>query len=324
MEVLPGVHQLKIPIPINPLGFVNAYLLKTRDGCILIDPGWNAADSFEAIERGLAEAGVGFGDLRYVVVTHIHPDHYGLVGHLAQLTDAKLVVHEIERTLLESRYVDYDDLLEEMDEWLRINGVPPSERATLQKASLGMLGLVAVEMPDQTVHGGERLVVGDFNLEIIWTPGHSAGHICLYDSARKALFSGDHLLEKITPNVSMTTQSRGNPLVDYLNSLSQIAELQVDLVLPGHGEPFRRFSERIEEMKQHHERRLNELLSICSDKPKTAYEIAKAATWFNQWDDMRSFTKRAAVTETLSHLELLVARCALTKTTRDGIVWYQV
>lgn len=324
MEVLPNIYQFKIPIPQNPLGFVNSYLVKTAEGCLLIDTGWNTDEAFEALTRQLSEVDVALDDLKYIVITHIHPDHYGLVGRLAKHTQAKLVIHAIERSLLDSRYVNYESLLEEMNSWLEINGVPTSVRPGLQLASMGMLGLVEVAMPDQVVHGGEHLILGDLDLEVIWTPGHSPGHISLYDRARRVLFSGDHILPKITPNVSMNSQTISNPLVDYLNALDEIAKLPVDMVMPGHGAPFGDLPARLEAIQQHHENRLVELLTICHGGEKTAYEIAVAATWYVPWEELPLFSRRMAVTETLSHLELLLARRSLHKALRNGIVWYSV
>jgi len=324
MEVLPNVYQLKIPIPDNPLGFINAYLVKAHEGSLLIDTGWNTDQGFEALKLQLGEAGLTFEDLKYIAITHIHPDHYGLVGRLAKYTNASLIIHEIERSLLYSRYVNYDDLLNEMDEWLKVNGVPSSDRPKLRMASLEILGMVEVAMPDQVVHGGEHITLGNFDLEIVWTPGHSPGHICFYDRARKVLFSGDHILQKTTPNVSMNSQSIGNPLVDYLNSLHQISKMPVDLVLPAHGQPFNHLSERLRELQQHHENRLNEMVAAFNGEPKTAYTIAASVTWYVPWQELAPFSKRQAVTETLAHLELLLARGVLTKTMQDGIVWYSI
>lgn len=322
MEILPNIHQLKIPIPDNPMGFLNAYLVKSAEGSLLIDTGWNTDASFEALNRQLAEAGVTLADLKYILITHVHPDHYGLVGRVEKHTPAKLIIHEIERSLLYSRYVDFKALLEEMDCWLEVNGVPADDRPSLQLASMEILGLIQVAMPDQLVHGGEHIIIGDFDLELIWTPGHSPGHLCLFDRSRGLLFSGDHILEKTTPNVSMNSQTISNPLVNYLNSLRQIAQLPVELVLPAHGEPFTGFHHRLKEIEVHHEVRLSEMLAMFDGAPKTAYDIAIDTTWFLPWNELPSFSKRMAVTETLSHLELLLARGRLTKSMENGTFRY--
>lgn len=327
MEIVPGIHRLQVPIPESSLGYLNAYLIKSTDGSLLIDTGWNTDLAFGALARQLGEVGVALGDLRYIVITHVHPDHYGLAGRLAQHCSAKLVLHEIERTFLESRYVAYEGLLAEMDEWLRINGVPDADRGELQRASMPVIDLVWVAMPDMTVRGGEHLTVGDFDFEVVWTPGHSPGHICLYERARRVLVSGDQVLSGITPSVGLHTQSLGNPLADYLDSLKVLEALPVEVVLPSHREPFRDLPARIEEIRAHIDKRARDVTAAVADDLKTAYQIAAEIPWNTKgvpWLDLPALHKRAAVTETLAHLERLHADGALDKVLKDGIVLYKL
>jgi glyoxylase-like metal-dependent hydrolase (beta-lactamase superfamily II) len=321
-EPCPGVFRFKIPLENNPLGYINSYLIKTSDGCILVDSGWNTEDAFTTLLNSIEGAGAALEDIRYLIITHIHPDHYGLAGRIKELSGATLILHEIEHRFLDSRYQHFDELLEATEGWLRINGVPLQARSTLQRASLEILGLVSLSTPDYPVFGNERICLGEVELEILWTPGHSPGHICLYERQRKILFSGDHVLEKISPNVSMNTQTQSNPLIDYQNSLRQLKDLDVSLILPGHGDPFSDLNGRISSLLEHHEVRLNEILTACKNSSKTAYDIAKNTTWFKPWDELPPFSQRTAVTETLSHLELLLSRGLLTKTTKNGVFYY--
>jgi glyoxylase-like metal-dependent hydrolase (beta-lactamase superfamily II) len=325
MRVAPGIHQLRVPIPISPLGFINAYLVQTPEGCLLVDTGWNTQEAFDALAEQLSGAGVGWDDLRYIVITHAHPDHYGLVGRLVQHTRAKLVIHEIEKSFLAPRYLESEKLLAEMEHWLRMNGVPDDPRPEMSRASMEVLGLVAVAMPDMIVYGGEHIRLGDFDLEILWTPGHSAGHVCLYERERRILFSGDHVLPKTTPNVSMHVQTVGNPLADYLNALSRVASLPVDLVLPAHGDMFTDLRKRVAEIEKHHEQRKREMLDALASGPRTAYQVASVISWSTggvPWEQLSPFLRRMAVTETLAHLELFFAQGSLTKVLGEGRVYY--
>ncbi|MDR0514166.1 MAG: MBL fold metallo-hydrolase [Coriobacteriaceae bacterium] len=324
LELLPHIHQIKVPLRGNPLGFVNSYLLQTGAGLILVDCGWNTPDAFAALQAGFDEAGSTLADLRYVVVTHIHPDHYGLAGRILEHTDAELVVHERERRLTDSRYVNYSELLDATEDWLRVNGVDTDSRPVLQKASLSMLDLVAPAKVGRCVLGGERLELGGRTLELLWTPGHSPGHLCLYEPASKLLFAGDHVLERITPNVGMTTQTQSNPLADYQNALRQIRDLDVALVAPGHGDAFTDLPGRVDALLAHHESRLSEIAAaVRSAGSATAYDVARSIRWFKPWDALAPFSQRSAVFETLSHLEMLLSRGSMHKQTVGGVWRYR-
>jgi glyoxylase-like metal-dependent hydrolase (beta-lactamase superfamily II) len=325
MQVYPNVFQLKIPIPDNPLGFINAYLVKSDQGSLLIDTGWNTDEAFESLQQQINEAGSSLADLRYIVITHIHPDHFGLAGRLKRLCEAELILHSADSMLVDQRYIDFRDVLAHMDRWLMINGVPDEVRHPMRGASLPVRSFVTLMPPDRVVNGGEHVHLGGFDLELIWTPGHSPGHLCLYDHPHRLFFSGDHVLPDTTPNVSMHTQTISNPLVDYLNALAQVAELEVDLVLPSHGEAFHDLAGRVAVIREHHEARLNAMLIAFAGGQQTAYGIAALVPWTKEdaaFDTLDALQKRFAVTETIAHLELLVAKGDLKKTLQNGLVWY--
>jgi glyoxylase-like metal-dependent hydrolase (beta-lactamase superfamily II) len=252
-------------------------------------------------------------DVRHLVITHIHPDHYGLAGRLREISGADLSFHRLERLYIESRYADADELLGEMHEWLRLNGTPADELDRLNRGSVGMLERVQLAFPDRTLDGGEEIPCGQFAFRVIWTPGHSAGHICLYEPRHKILLSGDHVLPRITPAIGLHVRSTSNPLADYLDSLRLIGRLEAELVMPGHGEPFQGLPERTAELLEHHRKRLEEVLTILSATPGvalTGYEITARMRWSRRrtWDDLSGFERRMAVTEGLAHVELLHAR----------------
>jgi glyoxylase-like metal-dependent hydrolase (beta-lactamase superfamily II) len=328
-ELLPGVWRLPLPLRDSPLGHVNTYLVRADDGYLLVDCGWDTADTLRALEGHLRALDIRLPDVRQLVITHIHPDHYGLAGRLREITSAELSFHRLERLYIESRYVDADVLLSEMREWLHLNGTPPEELDHLNRGSMSMMERVQIAFPDRTLDGGEEIPCGRYAFKVIWTPGHSAGHICLYDARNKVLLSGDHVLPHITPSVGLHVRTNGNPLADYLDSLRLIGRLEAELVLPGHGEPFQGLPERTDELLAHHQRRLEEVVRLLSKQPGeslTGYEIASRMGWSRRrtWDDLTGFERRLAVTEALAHIELLHARGQVEKRCADGAVRYLV
>lgn len=324
-EPLPdGVFKIRVPLAGSPLGWVNSYVLRADDGFVLVDCGWDTPDALDALRRGLDDLGIPLDALRTLVVTHNHPDHYGLAGRLLALTRCGIVMHRLDAVHIESRYGYFGHLESEMEEWLRVHGVPKDELSTFVKASDSILDRVNVAVPDQEVSGGERISAGPLEWEVIWTPGHSAGHICLYERTRKLFMSGDHILNPITPNIGLHAESMGNPLADYLSSLQEVRDLDVELVLPAHGDEFRGFRERIDELTAHHDERLDEIRAILAAGPRTAYEVASKMRWHAEggWDAWPAFQRRMATTEALAHLELMHGRGELRRTSEGGVARY--
>ncbi len=316
-----SVHKIRVPLTGSPLGWVNCYVLQTDEGYALVDCGWDMPDALEALRKGLDERGIKLEDIRRLILTHNHPDHYGLAGRLVQLAACGVVMHRLDAVHIESRYVNMGSLQSEMHEWLRIHGAPSSEIVDMVKGSEGILSRVNIVNPDIQVAGGERITGGKLEWEIIWTPGHSVGHICLYERTTKSFLSGDHILNPISPSIGLHAQSMGNPLSDYLGSLEAIRERDVDVVLPAHGDEFRGFLERIDELMSHHEARLGEICEIIQRHgSQTAYGTASFMRWRanNPWENWPPFQRRMATTEALAHTELLVSRGRLRRVTSEG------
>jgi glyoxylase-like metal-dependent hydrolase (beta-lactamase superfamily II) len=184
---------------------------------------------------------------------------------------------------------------------------------------MGMLDKVAPVPPDREVKGGESIKVGDFDLQVVWTPGHSPGHICFYEPNRKILFSGDHILPTITPNVSMHTQSHGSPLGDYIRSLEIVDALDVEYCYPAHEFGILDLKKRVKEIYVHHEERLIEMLHCVDRGGSTAWEVAGRVKWATgMLADFEPFMQRAAVGETMSHLEFLWEQGKLARVMREG------
>jgi len=324
-EVIPGVYHLKVPIPDNPLGYLNCYVLRGKEGWLMVDTGWYTQEAFRALEDQLKALGSGVEEIRQIVVTHMHPDHYGLAGWLIQLSGARLAMHHWEKALIESRYLKYDELLAQMAVIMRRNGVPEMSLPRMQRISLEVLGFVLPAMPHITLFGGETLSSDGFSLEVVWTPGHSPGHICLYAPEKKLFFSGDHILPVITPNISYHAQSGDNPLGDYIASLKKLENLEVSLVLPAHEHTFSDLRGRIAQILHHHEERKEAVLQAMRGRPLTAWDISPLIPWNTggvPWEKLGALDQRIAVTETMAHLIALRYDGRVQKLERDGVFYY--
>ncbi|OGO01183.1 MAG: hypothetical protein A2Y72_02510 [Chloroflexi bacterium RBG_13_53_26] len=329
-EVVPGIYQLKLPVPL--LGdqlAVNAYLIKGDKGWLLVDSGWNTNQAFAALGSQLREVGIGFEDISQIVITHFHPDHYGLAGRVVELSKAKVALHQVEKAFIDSRYVNMDSLLNQTADLLRAHGVPEPELPRLQRASVGVRQFVLPISPEITLHGGEVIHHGRFDFEVVWTPGHSPGHVCLYERAKKILLSGDHILPNTFPNIGLHPQSGEDPLGNYLHSLAVVDGLDVDLVLPAHEHVFTALKQRIKELYQHHTERKAAIISTLREGPGTAYQVSLQIPWIlngvsMSFEDLPSLDKRLAVMSALAHLEPLCAEGKAETIRENGTIVYSV
>jgi glyoxylase-like metal-dependent hydrolase (beta-lactamase superfamily II) len=325
-EILPGIYQLQIPIPNNPLGCTNVYLVQGDKEYFLIDAGWSSDEALRSLAFQLAEIGVAFKDISHIIVTHAHFDHYGLADKLRELCGARIALHYLDRDLLTPRYTDMSEYLRQSEKWFHVNGVPTDELPGA--AFMGMRRAMALTPPDIALRGGETITAGSFNLQVAWTPGHSPGHVCLYETRQKILFSGDHILPVITPNISLQPNSSSNPLGDFIKSLNKVKQFDVSLVLPAHEHLFTNFHERVDEIIQHHEIRNREILEAIDIEPGTAYQISHHITWMPElggmrFKDLAPMDKRMAVSETLAHLEAMRIDGRVAQNSRQGIIHYQ-
>jgi glyoxylase-like metal-dependent hydrolase (beta-lactamase superfamily II) len=308
-QVRPGLWSIPVPIPDNPLRYVLVYLFELDSGVALVDAGWNTDDAWQALNDGLAEAGGSMADIQAVVVTHIHPDHYGLAGRVREASGAWVGLHPADAALLKGRYVETDELVGRMLRLLEISGVPEDKRPTLAHASMEIRSLVTMAEPDILLEDDHRLALAGWDLRTIWTPGHSPGHLCLYSDRERLLLSGDHVLPRITPNISFHSQQDANPLADYLDSLDRLRLLEPDEVLPAHEYRFAGLGSRLGEIEHHHGERLAAMEAVLANLPGiTSWDLTLQLEWSRPWEEIPGFMQRAANGETLAHLVLLESR----------------
>lgn len=310
-EVLPNIFQIKVPLPHNPLGHLNAYLIKSCEKTLLIDTGLNAQEAFEALCHSLSEAGVEPQTLTDILFTHFHIDHVGMIPRFKRLSEnLNLWIHQIEKEFSRSIVEDFSNYLNGMKRFLIVSDAPASFADNLQKFHPAFFTPEAYEEIARTAYplfDGQKISVGDYYFQVLWTPGHSPGHICLYEPTFKALISGDHVLPTITPHVSQF-MANTNPLEDYLESLGKVEKLDVKLVLPAHERSFQNLSDRVEQLRNHHKQRLKEILNHLSAGSLTPYDLASKIQWnvnYKSWNNFPQFQKYLALGETMSHLTFL-------------------
>jgi glyoxylase-like metal-dependent hydrolase (beta-lactamase superfamily II) len=314
-EVADGVFELRLPIPFED-GLVNVFLFADGDHVDLLDCGMNSEESLALIHAGLDE--LGGRRLRKLVVTHIHPDHYGAAGVLAGPGAADLYLHRLEVPLVNPRYVELEHLVEEVRRYLLVNGVPDGEAEVLSNSQRALSQVVAPAEPAVQLDGAETLTLGRTELRVEWTPGHSPGHVCLYAEEGGLLFAGDHMLPDLSPNIGLHPQSTPDPLHEYLDGLRRMAALKPRLILPAHGRPFTDAAGRVEILTAHHRRRLDRIREIVAEGELTAWEVA-----LKLWGERSNlYEKRLALQEGLAHLQALAVDGAIEKLVSPGsVLW---
>jgi glyoxylase-like metal-dependent hydrolase (beta-lactamase superfamily II) len=300
-RVRPGIWSIPVPIPRNPLRYVSVYVFELDDGVAVVDAGWPVPEAWAAFGAGLVETGHSVADVRAVLVTHAHADHYGLAPRIRQESGAWIGLHEADAVML--RPLDTHGIVRESIDWLLASGAPRDEVDEVVGRPEDYEVFQGFERPDRFLADGERPLGPRWDLTAVWTPGHTPGHLCFHLPSSGLLLSGDHVLPRISPNISAGFRHLPNPLDTYRESLRAIAELPVDEVLPAHEYRFSGLSSRVLHLLAHHEERLAEIEKILDAAPgSSTWDVAEQTRWSRSWAETRGSIRRAAVGETLAHL----------------------
>jgi len=318
--VRPGLWSIPVPLPI-PLRYVLVYAFETDRGVYIVDAGWNTEEAFDALDTGLQAAGFSAADVRGVMVTHIHPDHYGLAGRLRDHSDAWIALHPADAALVHDRYEEPGDLLTRMGIMLRRFGAPEEELEALRDASMPARPFVDFATPDVLMEDGDRPDMPGWDLTAVWTPGHSPGHLCFWEPGNKLMLTGDCVLPRITPNINLNAQSGDDPLGDYLTSLERLATFDAEEALPAHEWRYDDHRGRLQQIREHHELRFREIVAAIEAGHETAWSVAPHMDWSKPWDAIDPLMKRMAVGEAAAHLRALARRGVLDEIDGEAIRW---
>jgi glyoxylase-like metal-dependent hydrolase (beta-lactamase superfamily II) len=299
-----GIHRLAIPTPFA-VGRVNVYLIEDEP-LTLVDAGPNSGTSFDELQRGIAGLGHELEDIELVILTHQHIDHLGLVSLVAAHSGADVAAIDVAVPFVENFSVEAqadDDFAR--DTMLR-HGIPEDVVSALSSVSRAFRAWGARAEVTRVLRDGEEMRFRDRTLHVHHRPGHSPTDTIFHDRERRMLIAADHLLGHISSNPLMTrpidgSGERPQALATYLDSLKATREMDVELVLPGHGDPVTDHRTLIDERFALHRRRADKIQRLLVERPRTAYELAQAL-----WGNIAVTQAYLTLSEVLGHVDLLV------------------
>jgi len=311
-RVAGGVYRVRVPLPIRALGSVNSYLVETRCGPALVDPGMHYAPGVLALLRGLRLLGVRPGELAYVAVTHFHVDHLTAAAVLREALGVRVLVPRGDLEEVLGYEGGVEGFIRDTLALFTRHGMPRGEAEEILGYHPALRAADAYEAlagEAEPLEAGGALPCTD--MKAYPAPGHTPGHLVYSPGPGAPAIVGDTLLPGITPHVTLHRED-SNPLGDYLETLKMLRGLAPAPALPGHRDPIPRGDVRAEELARHHEERLAEIHGILSSLGEaTAYEVARRVKWRARYRDWSSYPppeRFFAMGETLAHLRLLEER----------------
>lgn len=323
-EVAPGVHRVPLPLPTDGLRAVNVYAVEDGNGLVLVDSGWAITEARDRLSKALAALGCGVGDVHRFLVTHVHRDHYTLAVELRREFGNRVSLGIGERSSLQISSDPARRPLEAQIARLRRHGADPLVTRLLE-ITRGEHDVSVWEPPDDWVDAPSEVALQSRSLQAVPTPGHTRGHLVFADEGSGLLFAGDHVLPHITPSIGLEPAVSELPLGDYLDSLRLVRSRPDARLLPAHGPVSASVHARVDELLDHHSRRLQATLDTLGHGAGSAYESAGLLSWTRRGrslDGLDPFNQMLAVMETAAHLDLLVARGQLRRAETDGVVHY--
>lgn len=313
-----GISVISLPLPFPSPKAVNCFVVEAETGLVLIDCGVDWEIGWRSVEEGLTSLGYRLSEVNTLIVSHLHPDHVGMAPRLIAETGCRFVMHKRAASLYR-RYNDTPGFATRTQVLARQHGVPAALQGAFSDIGPRPDFMPAIGPPDVLVEDGSTIPLEDQRrLEVIYTPGHDPAHICLRDSLTGVVFSGDHVLGRITP-VIMYDEDAVDPLGDYLDSLSKLIEIRIALTYPAHGSMIERGTQRCNQILLHHERRLSGMEDVVERGPVTAWTVMEAV--FRP--HLTPLEQRLALRETVAHLEHLRLTGRAVSFDSEGVTWYR-
>lgn len=317
----PEIYSITVGLPQNPLRTLNVYVIKTPQRSLMIDTGFNRPECHDDLWDGISELGLDTKSMS-LFLTHLHSDHIGLMGDFAEI-GVPVYMGRIDYEYFTATASGV--VWPVMEEIYRREGYPEQELA-LQGANNHARRFAPKKVyPVNAVEHGDVISIGDEKLVCVHTPGHTPGHMALYMPERQIIFTGDHILFDITPNIGVW-KDVPDSLFDYMESLGKIRAMKIKTAFPAHRAGRGDVYQRIDALIDHHAARLNEIYQAIRQTPgSTAFEIAGRIKWSARglgWEQFPPNQKWFAVSETLAHLYFLCGKKRIFKGESNGCSVY--
>jgi len=317
------IHRLSIPTPFM-VGRVNCYLIDD-DPLTLVDCGPNSGKALDELERALGAHGRRIEDLERIVITHQHLDHLGLVDILARRSGAEVCALDLLAPVIED-FAGHAERDDELAEALMLrHGIPPDVVTALRAVSRMARGWGGSTAVTRQLAAGGRLEFAGRAFEVLHRPGHSPSDTVFFDAEERTLVAGDHLIKHISSNPLISRPLDGSDegerpraLLTYMASMRATRDMDVETVLPGHGDPFGGHAALIDERFAMHERRARKIRGLLQDGPLTAHEIAQSL-----WGTVAVTQAFLTLSEVLGHVDLLLERDEAAEHETGGVIRFQ-
>lgn len=320
-EVTAGLYQLVLPTPF-PVGPVNCYV-STQSPVTLIDTGTKWEPSLLELQVQLAELGLTLDQIERLVITHPHADHYGLAGMIVGKSGAQVCSHPSNDSSLCPTAKDKLLRDEFYYQLMLESGVPSDQVAEFMNSRVETRPYAEPVRIDHGLDEGDNVLLGAQQWNVLHTPGHSGGLICLYQPDSRILLSNDHLLRNISSNAIVEPDVGGGPrphrLVEYLYHLERVANLHVDVAWTGHGGEITDVNATVRKRIRLHQRRAEHILTLLQEQEMSAYHLSKTI-----FGTRHGFDTFLALSETIGHLDWLLDQSKVHPNYKAGIVYWSV
>ena len=325
-EVYKNIYQATFPLTGNPLKSINIFTIKDGDGGLIVDTGFNNPENRANMKEMIESLGLDIKKTR-LFLTHLHSDHVGLAKRLEEEGIGEILLSKVDGHIVENGISKDDFQWQNIIKNAKFQGLFIEEELDIEDHP-GYKNRPKEVFSYTKIGPGKEIKVGDYKFVTIDEAGHTPGMLGLYEKDHKILFCGDHILGKITPNITYWGDEFGDSLGIYLKNLEKIKDLDIIHLFSSHRYLIDDTNKRIEELKAHHQARLEDTLEIIKKLGKAnTTEVTRLMQWdirAKNWQDFPSSQKWFAVAEAAAHIKHLLAKGQVKEEIKNGIGYYSL